>query len=375
MKRKILFLTGSLGGGGAERVLIDILRNIDYSRYEVDLALISAEGVLLAEVPEQVNVISLWNGYTLGYKIAYRISKYLRSNALFAYKLRRKLRKCYDVEISFLEGMPLKLHAIINSTARKITWVHCDLDRFRYEEGQFFKGEEVAAYNKMDMVVAVSNDTMEAFERRFPDCTTPKRVIYNPIDRDKIVRMAAAQEERSDKFTIVTVGRLTPPKAMDRVVRLACRFKREGVNVLFRIVGDGELREELSEQISQYGVEDYVELCGFRKNPFPLVKAADMMFCSSFAEGFCLVICEAMCLGIPIVSTKTSGPCEILGDDEFGLLCEHDDESIYRTVKKMVDDGALREHYRGKSLQKAQGFDVNAVMQEVYNVMNDNQSL
>ncbi|MBQ7856516.1 MAG: glycosyltransferase [Alistipes sp.] len=369
MKKKILFLTGPLGGGGAERVLVDILRNFDYDRYDVDLALISAEGVLLPEVPPQVNVISLWNGYALEYKIAYRLSKYLGCNALFAKTLRERLPQKYDVEISFLEGMPLKLHAMISSSARKITWVHCDLDKFRYEASQFFDGEEIAAYNKMDEIVIVSQDAKKAFDKRFPDCRTHKRVIYNPIDRDKIVRMSSEMEVHNDKFTIVTVGRLTLQKAIDRVVRLARRLKDEGIDVLFKIIGEGELRQDLSEQISRYGVQDSVELCGFMNNPFPVVKSADMMLCPSFSEGFCLVICEAMCLGVPIVSTKTSGPCEIIGDNEFGILCEHNDESIYRAVKCMIEDKALREYYGEKSLQKASSFDIDSTMQRIYEVI------
>lgn len=369
MKRKIIFLTGSLGGGGAERVLIDILRNIDYSCYEVDLALIIAEGVLLSEVPEPVHIIPLWSSYTLGYKIAYRISKYLRCNLLFKRMLRQKLTKKYDVEVSFLEGMPLKLHAMMDTSARKITWVHCDLDKFRYEAAQFFKGEEIAAYNKMNEIVVVSQDAMTAFNRRFPDCRTTKRVIYNPIDKGKIVRMSSEKQEHNDKFMIVTVGRLAPQKSMDRVVRLARRFKDENIDAWFRIIGEGELRQTLSEQIVSLDVQDRVELCGFMSNPFPIVKSADIMLVSSFSEGFCLVVCEAMCLGVPIVSTKTSGPCELIGNDEFGILCDHDDESIYQAVKRMVEDKELRNHYRKQSLKKAEGFDLEAVMWQIYKLI------
>lgn len=68
----------------------------------------------------------------------------------------------------------------------------------------------------------------------------------------------------------------------------------------------------MEQQIHDLGVEDMVQIIGFKRNPFPYVKSADMMFCCSGYEGFCLAICEAMVLGIPVVSTKTSGPIEII---------------------------------------------------------------
>ncbi len=369
MKRQILFLTGPLGGGGAERVLIDILRHFDYQKYDVDLALISPEGILLDEVPPQVHIIPLWSGYTLEYKLAYRLSKYLRCNALFAHRLNRVVTKRYDYEISFLEGMPLKLHAIRGGEAPKATWIHCDLDKFRYEAPQFFADEELQAYQKMDRIVAVSYDTLEAFRRRFPECTTPQQVIYNPIDRQKILQMAEAETIKNEKFTIVTVGRLTPPKAMDRIIRLAHRLKDEGESVEFQILGEGELRETLTAMIHREGVEDYVTLCGFQKNPFPRVKAADLLLCPSIAEGFCLVICEAMCLGVPVISTKTSGPCEILDNNTYGILCDHDDESIYQAVRKMLNEESTRQHYRQKALEKAKSFDINNTMEQIYKLI------
>ena len=190
-KKRILFIDGPLGGGGAERVLIDILRNIDYDQYEVDLAVICRGGALMDEVPEQVNVIELWDGYSLTYKLAFRMSKWLRSNWLFSRKMNgKKLRKDYDIEISFLEGMPLKLGALRKTAAKKATWVHVDLFTHRYEEDQFYPGEELEAYDNMDVVVNVSNDCEKAFCKRFPECKAEKRVIYNPIDRVKIERMA-----------------------------------------------------------------------------------------------------------------------------------------------------------------------------------------
>lgn len=363
--KKILFIYGPLGGGGAERVLVDLLSNLDYSRYHVDLCLMVNGGILLPEIPQQVNIIPLWESYNLYYKIAYRASVWLGNHFLFKRILKKKLMKKYDAEISFLEGMPLKLHAMMDTNAKKITWVHCDLYNFHYTDHQFSKNEEQNAYNIMDTIVCVSDDTLRAFEKRFPDCTTVRKVIYNPIDTKRILQLADENYiAKNEKFTVVTVGRLTIQKRIDRVIRLASRFKEEGIDIHFQIIGDGELKNELFALRDKYGVEETVEFTGFLKNPFPYIKSADIMLLSSGSEGFGLVVCEAMCLGTPVISTKTAGPSEIIDENKYGLLCSHDDESLYKAVKRMKDDLGLRNKFKQAGLKRVHDFSVTNTVTE-----------
>lgn len=371
-KKRILFIDGPLGGGGAERVLIDILRNIDYEKFDVDLALICRGGVLMDEVPPQVNVIELWNGYSLAYKIAFRMSKWLHCNWLFSRKMNgKKLRKDYDIEISFLEGMPLKLGALRKTTAKKATWVHADLFTHRYEATQFYPDEEIEAYNKMDIVVNVSKYCEDAFSRRFPDCKAEKRVIYNPIDRRKIERMAnESAVSKTDEFlTVVTVGRITPPKNPERLLQVAKLAQQAGLPVRFKWVGDGELREQVEAVRDEMGLHDIVEFTGFCKNPFPHIKAADIMMVTSDFEGFCLVICEAMCLGVPVISTRTAGPSEIIGNNEYGILTDLSAEALFNALKQMVNNPEKRHAIAQKAQTRPDAYSVENTVQLLYNLI------
>ncbi len=359
MKSKLLFIYGPLGGGGAERVLIDFLSNLDKEKYDLDLCLMTEEGILLPEVPAHINIIPLWPTYTNYYKLAFRLSKWGITDYLFKRVLTEKLRSKYDVEISFLEGMPLKLHALMNTNSKKITWVHCDLYNFHYTNHQFKKGEELKAYDKMDRIVCVSNDALKALKKRFPACNTPKEVIYNPVDIARIQKLSTVfVPAKIERFTIVAVGRLTMQKKVDRILRLAARLENEGIFCHFRIVGDGELKTELQELVKELQIEDCIEFVGFVQNPYPYIKHADLMVVSSGFEGFGLVVCEAMCLGTPVVSTKTAGPIEIIDNDKYGLLCEHDDEAIYQAVKKMIQDDSFRTHYEEMGKKRVSDFDV-----------------
>lgn len=367
--KRFLFIDGQLNGGGAERVLIDILRNFDYEHNEVTLLQVNAGGTLLEEVPTQVRVVSAWPGYTRGYSSAYRCSQWFG----WDYPLRGQLLKAvkgqhFDVAISFLEGMPLKMHAMITEVAnRNYSWVHCDLDKDRYEISQFRKGEEIRAYNKMNGVVCVAADTAKAFKRRFPDCRSEVKVIYNPIDIAKIKDLSDKFQVPEDSgFTIAVCGRLTTPKKLDRVIRLARRIKNEGLRIRIQLIGDGDLRDELMMLCELNGVEDVVEFLGFQRNPFPYVKAADMLLSTSGYEGFSLVICEAMALGVPVVATKTAGPMEILDNDKYGILCDHDDESIYQAVRRLFDDDVLRRYYSLAGKKRVKDFTVERTMEAIF---------
>lgn len=371
-KKRILFIDGPLGGGGAERVLIDILRNIDYERFEVDLAVICRGGALMDEVPPQVNVIELWNGYSLAYKIAFRMSKWLHCNWLFSRKMNgKKLRKDYDIEISFLEGMPLKLGALRKTAAKKVTWVHVDLNTHRYEASQFFPGEELAAYNRMDIVVNVSKDCENAFYHRFPECRAEKRIIYNPIDKQKILRMSEEYnvEKANNIPTVITVGRLTRQKNPERLLKVAQLAYEVGLPVRFKWVGDGELREQMEAVRDEMGLHDIVEFTGFCKNPFPHIKAADIMMVSSDFEGFCLVICEAMCLGVPVISTRTAGPSEIIGNNEYGIITDLSAEALFEALKQMVNNPEKRHAMAQKAQKRPDTYSVENTVQLLYNLI------
>ena len=372
-RKRILFIDGPLGGGGAERVLIDILRNIDYSKYEVDLAVICRGGVLMDEVPEQVNIIELWNGYSWDYKLAIRLSKWFHNNWLFSRKMNgSKLRRDYDIEISFLEGMPLKLGALRTSTAKKATWVHADLYTHRYEVSQFYPDEEERDYNMMDYVVNVSKDCEDAFKKRFPNCKAQLYVIYNPIDREKILKMAedySIPSNSDNPLTVITVGRLTPPKNPERLLQVAQLAKEANLPVRFKWIGDGELRARMERLRDDMDLHEMVEFRGFTKNPFPHIKAADIMMVTSDFEGFCLVICEAMCLGVPVISTRTAGPTEILGKNEYGELTDISDEALFDALKRWVVQTELRKSYAAKALKRPEVYSVEQTLKSIYNLI------
>lgn len=267
--------------------------------------------------------------------------------------------------------MPLKLGALRTTAAKKVTWVHADLFTHRYEANQFYPGEELQCYNKMDIVVNVSKDCEAAFDKRFPTCTAEKRVIYNPIDRCKIENMARTETvcKGDNVLTVITVGRLTPPKKPQRLLQVAKMAKDAGMSVRFKWVGDGELRREMESMRDEMGLHDMVEFTGFTKNPFPHIKAADIMMVTSDFEGFCLVICEAMCLGVPVISTRTAGPSEIIGDNEYGVLTDLTPESLFDALKQWGKNPQESRAVAEKALRRPDEYSVENTLAKLYHLI------
>jgi glycosyltransferase involved in cell wall biosynthesis len=365
-KKSYLFIHGQLNAGGAERVLLDILNHFDYSKYDVTLCLIVGGGTLISEVPPSVRIIELWHSYSISYKLAYHFSRWFSFNYFFKRKLDEVDCDSYDVIISFLEGLPLKVHAMIHTHSKQVTWVHSDLLRFPYEANLFRKREELSAYNAMDEIVFVSHNAEEAFVERFKGCKASRKVIYNPIDKDKILTLSKASiPYKKTRFTIVTVGRLTSPKSPERVLHMAQKFKQNRIEAQFVWVGDGELKEKMLSLRKSLRLEDMVEFVGFQKNPYPYIRQADIMFCCSSFEGFSLVVCEAMCLGIPVVSTKTAGTLEVLDGGKYGLVVDQDEDKMFDALITMMSDSNLRDHFRNMGLARAKDFSLNNIITKI----------
>lgn len=370
-KQKILFLITELTGGGAEKSLIELLRNFDYTQFEVSLCVICPGGAYWNEIPKEVHVHVLFSMKGSIYRKAFRYYRKYQNTWLFSILLRSKLEKYYDVIVSFLEGQPLFLHTMILSRGGKnITWIHCDLYEFHYTVPSAFldNAKEKKAYEEMDEIIFVSQNAMNSFESLY-QIETPKRYIYNLIDNEKIIRLGGIPQAKKDKIIISTVGRLTEVKGYDKLIRVAKKFKDTGYSLLFQIVGDGEDREKLKTMSEDLGLQEYVSFLGFQSNPYPYIANSDIFVSSSLSEGMSRVICEAFVLAIPVVATKTAGALELLDNGNFGILVDFEEEAIFEGLKKMVDNKEVREFYSQRSLERAHLFDTEQVMQSIYNLL------
>ena len=372
-----MFMMPALPGGGAEKVLIDILKNFDYASYEVTLFLEYKEGVYLNDVPEEVRILALHSQNTIWFERFHRVLRIFHSYVLFhtlVYKyMFMKLLKGerFNTIVSFMEGAAVKFHSyIIHKANNNLSWVHIDLKQ-KHWSLDFFRNEkdEFRVYRKMDKIVFVSEDVKRMFLELYAIENDKCKVIYNLIDKNVIQRLAISNNAIKRKFTICMVGRLNRQKRYDRALKVAKRLKSDGCDFDLWIIGEGSLEKSLKAMSHEYGMDDCVHFLGFQKPSYPYMKEADIYLNTSEAEGYPLVVCEALCLGLAIVATDISGASEILASSEYGLLVSEKEEDIYNGLKRLMDDAALYGDYRAKALQRAEMFDVPTTMAQIYKVL------
>lgn len=366
----------NLGDGGAEKVLVTMLKHFDYDRYDVSLSLTSQTGVYLDEVPHQVKMLPVWRKpNTFSEKLSFYLYGHWAIKWVERLFVRSVVWEKFDTIVSFCQGRALKFHGYLSNKAnRNVSWVHTDLYSRTKKDGAVISlQDEKKCYEEMDEVVFVSEEARRQFEK-FHYALKGTSVVYNPIDREAIRQQATTNGQANlDKNNpvpiIVLCGRLDPVKAYDRMVRVAARLKEEGVALELHFIGEGPERENLEALIQSLNLSEEVKLLGFQYPPYPEIAKGDVFVSCSLSEGYPLNVCEALCLGLPVVATRCTGNNEILADGKYGMLVEQDDNELYIAVKSMLTDKTLRREYENRSSEGAKQFDMNRVMEKIYEVL------
>lgn len=365
IRKRILFFIESFSCGGAERVLLTILRNLDMQQFDVTVLVFSDKGVNREAFHNlNVRIVSVFSQRPgrlddIKYKLVYRIlppgiaSKWLLGGIKA------------DTYVAFAEGFCTKILSSLPRKKRKIAWTHIDLQNFPWtlEQGIYRdQREETLAYEKFDTVVGVSDEVAEVMRTRYGLANV--RTIYNPVDEKRILELSGIEPDicvDKSNFNIISVGRLTKQKGYDKLISLMPCILRRNPSVRLYIAGMGEAWSNLKSLIGSLNLTDNVILTGFMENPYALMKEMDLFVCSSVAEGFSLVIAEAMIIGLPVVSMECAGPCELLGRGEYGLLCRTYDELAAAIADISLDEKRLGE-LRKKAKLRAADFNTEKII-------------
>lgn len=336
--KKIFILTNDMNGGGAEKVLLTLLRNIPRENYQLTLGLVYRRGPHLAHIPSDIPVRYLFEDGATG------TTKLIRMDAEALYQ--KIAPPDSDLEVAFLEGNATKiLSKSTNVTAKKVAWVHIDLNLFHYTAPLYDSDDkEMLAYQAFDRLVFVSQGAQSGFEARFGLTLQNRSVVrYNPIDTDEIIRMSEEFLVPKRRLTLCASGRLVPEKGFQRLLNVVWRLQLEGFLFDLWILGDGPERESLLNLAAKLPQNDAVSFLGFQNNPYPYMHAADIFVCSSFVEGYSLVIGEALILGRQLVCTDCCGTREALQGGKYGILTGNDEESFYQGLRSVLNTNAPTE--------------------------------
>lgn len=356
--KKVLFVIESLGGGGAEKVLTTIVKYLDKSKYDITVLLVTEVGIYLEEVKKYCRVVSMLPSYNslesfidkLRYKLDY---KYIySSNPRKVY--RKYIKEEYDIEIAFVEGYVTRL--IANSTnkkSKKIAWVHVDPVERDYADNYYSSLEEQKdSYKQFDKIVCVSNSVRYSFIKKM-QIKNQVITIYNPLDKEYIQSQVNKYHKSrfNKKIKFITVGRLEMQKGYDRLIDAFSTFPVDSFEL--NILGEGQMRSLLEKKIKQYHLENNVHLLGFKRNPYDFMVDSDVFICSSRAEGYSLVIAEAMILGLPIITTDCSGPNELVEKGKYGILVENSLNGIVSGIDLILNKNTDLTNYKLLSIKRS----------------------
>ena len=348
--RKVLFIIDSLTCGGAEKSLISLLPLLDYSKVQVDLMLVERGGVFEQYIPTDVTVVGFPRSRTLYFRVTQLCFSILlkvlrrRHGAEVRWwamnKAYDKVNEESDVAIAYQQGFPTYYVAEKVQAKRKYAWVNVDLSKAGYNE-QYNR----QFYNVYDKVVPVSDVLCDMLKGTGYVDSAKLYTVYDILNVDLIWKMSRESLEGSSRHevTIVTTGRLAPPKNHVLAVETAAILKKKGMDFVWYFVGDGSERIRIERLIQQYALEEQVKLVGMKPNPYPYMAMADVYVQTSSFEGFGLTINEARILHKPVVSTNFPVVYNQIKDGENGLVAEMTPESVAEKILMLINDDALRE--------------------------------
>lgn len=354
---KILFFIETLDGGGAEKVLRNLVNNMDQSRFDITIQTVFPDNAAALLAPG-ICYRSLYSDASRKNVLRYRLEAFCG----LTYPLH--MMDDYDIECAYLEcGSTKILAGSTNKHASKLAWVHCDLKK-AMRDPEAFAEKTAKYYAKYDNVVCVSKGGKQSFDELFGE-GSKSVVLYNTVDREEILRKAQTPPEESvDHPLVVSLGRLAEPKNYLRMLKAHKRLVDEGIHHKLLILGEGPQRPDLESYIRENRLEKTAFLPGFSDNPYPWMKTADVLACSSVYECFSTFVTEGLILGKPIVTTDVSGMRELLGDSRWGMIVDCDDAAFYEGLKKMLTDPQLRQKYALQAKLRGMDFSTETLVKE-----------
>ena len=357
--KKLLIVNNNMKVGGVQKSLCNLLWSLDPQEYQVTLLLFAKDGAYLDELPDTVRVIEetgafrlfgksqdeygRWDGLKRGFLAA--VTRLFGRDAAVRLLLWRQPKPVeqYDCAMAFLNNGPGKtfyggaqdyvLHR--TNAARKVVFLHSDYQR----SGSHFPAND-RMMARFDTIAACSEGCRRAFVAALPELANRCVAVRNCHRYDEIRALAEQDLVHYDQpgLHAVTVARMTPRKGLDRAIRAVAAAKAAGTPITLHIVGDGPQWDNLQTLTRALDVTEAVVFHGQQENPYPYIKQADLMLLPSIHEAAPMVIEEARCLGVPVLSTEIISTKEMVTEPQAGWVCDNSQEAFVRLVCRVAAD-------------------------------------
>lgn len=385
-KEKILLYPGGMKHNGITTSVINLLANINYDKYDVTVFTNNTNNVEqlnnLQSLNDNVRIVLRRGPMIATFKELYQ-NEFIRQRGIYkSFEKRlypkalfeREFRKIFgdsqfDYAIDYSGYAMFWSNLVLASGAKKkYILLHSDIksDMERTVKGkrphyQNLKGV-ISLYPYFDKLVSVSEATKKLNQSNFGGLKLKNRHIAsrNTINIEKINQLVdddsdlfekngtpvlptltehgmEAIEFSQDDFKIVSVGRLSPEKGFDLLIKAVAELAPKYPQLKLYILGDGPLKGTLKSLVEQLGIQNHVYFLGQRRNPFFIVKRADVFALTSHYEGQSMVILEALTVGMHVLASDIIANRYVLEDEKYGMLVEKNEVDIAKGLEQFIN--------------------------------------
>lgn len=356
--KKILIVNNNMKVGGVQKSLYNLLWSLE-GHYDVTLCLMRATGAYLQQLPKSVRVVecrgavrylSMSQGECAG------IHKLLRGGLAFLCRLlgRDRVMKLilagqkpvageYDCAVAFLHNGNIRSFyggvqefVLKNVKAKKkAAFLHCD-----YGSCGANHPRNNRILEQFDRVAACSEGCRRAFEAVMPQMREKCVTVPNFHRYDEILELAGRAPVDYEENWIhgICVARLAHEKGIERAIYATAAAKEAGHAMKLHLVGGGGMEAQLRDLAAQLGLQDRVVFHGEQTNPYRYMAGADLFLLTSYHEAAPMVIDEAVSLGLPVLTVKTTSSHEMVTLRQAGWVCDNDQAALNQALIALLAD-------------------------------------
>ena len=349
-KKCLLFVINQFFKGGAETALVNLLRTMDASRFDVDLLIFDMIDLpgslsLIPEIPAWVHVINVAENEKKAAflkKAVFKFERKITGTQPFRRGAIRYLQgRYYDAAVSYGEWFSSALCARYAAARRKYVWIHADMDKAAFLHPDILRFEA-----QFDGFLFASRHSMEGAVKKYPQLASRSAVLPNRVDSEKIIAMSEeplpVSLPEDGLPLLVTVANIREEKNHLRQVEAMQQLFSEGLRFHWVNIGslaNAPLVEKLRLAVQNAGLEDYFTLTGPLDNPYGVMRRASAVCVLSDHESWSMVITEAKALGVPVIATRTSGALEQITSGENDVLCGFSAGEIAESLRAFLTGG------------------------------------
>lgn len=365
-KKKLLFIIWSFThGGGAEKILSSIVNNLDENRYDIDIIEYWHSNIKREKVNKNINILPPIIDSTKDSHIKMIIYKILLE--LFPSILRKKyIKKEYDVEISFNYLIPTFL---LSKKKKTIAWIHGDVYDLKTNRKNYILQKRSLKY--VNRIVAISNNTYNSIKDVYPCYADKTIIINNGFNIDSMLENSLLDEiPKETEKIILFINRFDDNKNPLFAIDVAKELVNKGYNFKMQFLGKGNLEDKMKEKINNLNLEKYVEILGYKDNPYPYIKNCYMVIGCSKSEGFPTIFIESLAFGKPFVSTNVGGVKEISNNERCGLIANNLKEFV-SNIELLLKDKEKYDEFRNNATKHVRKFTIKNQIEKIEKLINE----